>query len=156
MHLLVAPYFDNSRDAVINVDVPVNPIPGTGAANFGSLDPIGPPGPNGQIDGTIAQYAELNVDSITVEFWAHTNENAGSLVTRRVGNTGFEIFNFNDVQVSYFVEDGLGGTDQILLDPSGANTINMDQNWVKSSFTNTPGSPAIAASTRAVSHHSRS
>jgi len=121
-----------SDEAQIHLNVPIDTVPGTGAANSGSLDPIyfGGVGTEG-INATIAEYGELNVDSITVEFWCRTLERRGSLVTRKSGSTGFEIFEFEDVQVIYFVDDGT----EVLLHPDPSNTIDLDETWVHLAWT---------------------
>ena len=56
-----------SDEAQIHLNVPIDPVPGTGAPNSGSLDPTRVGGGMG-INATIAEYGDLNVDSITVEF----------------------------------------------------------------------------------------
>lgn len=52
---------------VNNVTLPADPVPLTGAANTRSLEG------GANINGSIASFAALNTESITVEFWAQNS-----------------------------------------------------------------------------------
>lgn len=78
--------------------VPADPIPQTQAANLGSLN--GSP----DLNGTISRYAALDADSISVEFWARTNEGIAEFVARQDGDTGLRILEPNSVWVEYSTE----------------------------------------------------
>ena len=100
--------------------VPVDPVPLTGQANSYSINP------NSQsIEGIVNPYAALDADSITVEFYARTTEGAGDLVTRTYGSAGFKITDFNSVDVTYYVDDGGGGSQAVTINTSH----DMDADW---------------------------
>jgi len=109
------------------VDTIANPsgtVPLTGAPNGGSAGATLQGGPNG-INATAAWYPELDVSSITVEFWARTVEGQATLFSRSSGNNGIVIANPNSLDVSYWVEDGLGGATQVQL----LDLFDLDANW---------------------------
>ena len=109
------------------VDTAANPnftVPLTGAPNTGSVGGTRQGGPNG-INATAAWYPELDVPSITVEFWARTVENQATLFSRSSGNDGIVIRNPSSLDVTYWVDDGAGGATRVdLLD-----LFDMDANW---------------------------
>lgn len=112
-------------------------IPQTGEANTGSLNG------NASINGSIAAYAALDSSSITVEFWARTQESGGTLISRTTGQTfatlpttlvdGLAIDTFNAVRVRYAVSDGAGGATIRSIVP--ATAVNLDSPWVHLAFT---------------------
>lgn len=109
------------------VDTAANPnftVPLTGAPNTGSVGGTGQGGPNG-INATAAWYPELDVPSITIEFWARTVENQATLFSRSSGNNGIVIANPSSLDVRYWVDDGAGGATRVdLLD-----LFDMDASW---------------------------
>jgi len=109
------------------VDTAANPnftVPLTGAANGGSVGATQQGGDEG-INATAAWYPELDVSSITVEFWARTVESTATLFSRSSGSDGLVIANPNSLDVTYWVEDGLGGATRVdLLD-----LFDMDSTW---------------------------
>lgn len=124
--------------ASIAGQVPVSPLPQTGAVNAGSING------DANINASAAHYAALNTGSITVEFWARTEEGAGYLMARSTGTTateggipaslsdGFAIENFNNVQARFVTDDGGTGT-QLSLVPTSA--INLGSTWVHLALT---------------------
>lgn len=104
---------------------PNGTVPLTGAPNLGSIGATIQGGSNG-INATAAWYTELDVSSITIEFWARTVENTATLLSRTSGGSdGIVIANPNSLDVSYWVEDGAGGAAQVQLN----DVFNMDANW---------------------------
>lgn len=115
------------------IDTAANPnftVPLTGLPNAGSAGATLQGGSNG-INATAAWYAELDVSSITVEFWARTVENTATLFSRSSGNNGLIISNPNSLDIEYWVEDGVGGATQVQI----LNVFNMDSNWHHFAFT---------------------
>ena len=115
------------------VDTAANPnftVPLTGAANTGSAGGTRQGGPNG-INATAAWYPELDVSSLTLEFWARTVENVATLFSRTSGSDGLRIWNPSSLDIEYWVEDGAGGATrrQIL------NVYDMDASWHHFAFT---------------------
>lgn len=115
-----------SSSAAVIADPAVPYVPGIGALNAGAVDGLA------NINGTVPAYAALNVGSITVEFWARTVEGAGDLVSRTDGSTaGFRITDFNSVDVTYYVDDGLGGSQAVSINTS----LNLDLPWTHIAWT---------------------
>jgi len=98
-----------------------DPIPQTGAANTSGLN--GSP----NINGTVAPYAELDTESITVEMYVRSNEGDARLINSGFssGSDGYRIHQPNTLQVQYHVDDGSGGATLVTID-SG---INLDGDW---------------------------
>ncbi len=111
--------------AAIHPDVPYDPVPLTGAPNTGSIDG------GADINGTIAHYAGLDAASITVEFFARTNEGTANMILRQDGAVGLRIDQPNNTAVQYSVDDGAGGSTQVSV--TGLN--NFDANWDHFAFT---------------------
>ncbi len=84
----------------IDSAVPLNPIPQTGLANAGSLNGTA------DINGSVAWYGALDASSITLEYWARTNEGDARMILRRSGTTGLKIDNPGNVQVQYSTASG--------------------------------------------------
>lgn len=78
------------------------------------------------INGTIAQYAALDSSSITVEFFARSNEGDARWLLRQSGSTGLRIDQPNDIRVQYSTSEG-----QVTLD----SNFNMNANWNHVAFT---------------------
>lgn len=86
-------------------------IPATGAPNTSSLD-----GDPLDIDASAAYNPALDVNSITVELWARTEENTAVILSRSTTSTvsgvvnsisdGFRIYDPADLKVDYYVTDG--------------------------------------------------
>lgn len=115
------------------IDTAANPnftVPLTGAANTGSVGATQQGATNG-INATAAWYAELDVTSITVEFWARTVENQATLFSRSSGNDGVVIENPSSLDVIYWVDDGAGGAVQVQL----LDLYDMDATWHHFAFT---------------------
>ncbi|MBW2313347.1 MAG: LamG domain-containing protein [Deltaproteobacteria bacterium] len=115
------------------IDTAANPnfiVPLTGEPNAGSAGAT-MQGANNGINATAAWYAELDVTSITIEFWTRTVENTATLFSRTTGNDGIRIWNPNSLDVEYWVEDGLGGATRVQL----LNVYNMDSSWHHMAFT---------------------
>jgi hypothetical protein len=109
------------------VDTLANPsgtVPLTGAPNGGSAGATLQGGPNG-INATAAWYPELDVPSITVEFWARTVENQATLFSRSSGNNGIVIANPSSLDVTWWVQDGSGGATQRQI----LNVYDLDSTW---------------------------
>ena len=105
-----------STNAQLDTDVPITPIPQTGAANTRSVYRVAGGGSNG-INGRIAHYAALDSDSITIEFWCRTTEGEAAPFARATGanrNTlgtdGFSMIGTSNLAVRYWVDDGAGGS----------------------------------------------
>ena len=115
-----------SASAAVIADPAVPYVPGIGASNAGAVDGLA------NINGTVPAYAALNVGSITVEFWARSVEGAGDLVSRTDGSTaGFRITDFNGVDATYYVDDGLGGSQAVTINTS----LNLDTAWTHIAWT---------------------
>jgi len=115
------------------IDNAANPnftIPLTGQPNTGSAGSTLQGGGNG-INATAAWYAELDVSSITVEFWARTVENQATLFSRTTGNDGLRIWNPSSLDIEYWVEDGAGGSMRVQI----LDVFDMDANWHHFAFT---------------------
>jgi hypothetical protein len=115
------------------IDTAANPnftVPLTGQANAGSIGGTQQGGANG-INATAAWYAELDVSSITVEFWARTVENVATLFSRSSGNDGLTISNPSSLDIVYWVDDGAGGATQVQI----LNVYDMDATWHHFAFT---------------------
>jgi len=122
----------------LSTAVPVAVIPLTGQANTRSLDPIASLSAPSGINGTIAHYAALDTASITIEMWARTNEATASLFTRATGGSaasdgtdGINIRSPNDLTISFWVDNGSGGSEQRVLDTN----YNLGPNWNHIAFT---------------------
>ncbi len=106
-----AAFIDN---AIFDDEIPV-----TGAQNLGSIGSVSQGGNDG-INASIGWYSALDVSSITLEFWARTPENTATLFSRTSGNNGIVIDNPRTLDISYWVDDGLGGSvERQLLDVHG-------------------------------------
>ena len=115
-----------SSSAAIIADPALPWVPGIGAVNAGSVDGLA------NLNGTVVSYASLDVASITVEFWAHSTEGTADLVTRTDGSSaGFVITDVNSVDVTYYVDDGLGGSQAITINTG----LNLDTPWVHVAWT---------------------
>jgi len=115
------------------VDTAANPnftVPLTGEPNTGSAGSTMQGAGNG-INATAAWYPELDVSSITVEFWARTVENQATLFSRTSGNDGLRIWNPSSLDIEYWVEDGAGGAMQVQI----LDVFDMDANWHHFAFT---------------------
>ena len=117
---------------VNSATLPADPVPLTGAANTRSLEG------GANINGTIASFAALNTESITIEFWVQTDEGDAGLFTRSTGSTGktfgtdgVVITDPDAVDVRYFVDDGLGGSTQ----KDFTNVANTPAGWQHMAFT---------------------
>ena len=110
-----------ASDCAVEGTVPVTPIPATGDDNVGALV-----APN-DINGTIAYDPALDATSMSIEYWARTNEGAAVMFDRSVDiNTdGLRIDSPNNVRVRYHVSDGGGGATQVTL----LSNHDMDGNW---------------------------
>lgn len=95
-------------------------LPNGGATNSFGLN--GSP----DINGTIAHYAALDASSITVEFFARTNEGDARFMLRQTGTTGLRIDQPNTLRVQYSTAAG-----QVTLTPG----TNYDANWKHFAFT---------------------
>ena len=110
-----------TSSANLYATVPVNPIPLTGQANHYSIEPN-----SGSIQGIINPYGALDTASVTVEFYARTQEGAGDIITRTDGSSaGFRITDFNSVDVTYYVDDGGGGSQAVSINTSH----DMNADW---------------------------
>jgi len=107
-------------NATIAPDVPLTPIPWTGAINVGSING------NANIDGTVAYYAALDAASVTIEYFARTNEGDARLLLRQSGTTGLRIDQPNNVRVQYSTSAG-----QVTL----SNQHNYGSTWDHFAFT---------------------
>jgi hypothetical protein len=101
-----------SSSAAVAAPVPVSPIPQTGAGNMFALDGLA------DIDATAAAYDDLNVASITVEFFARSDEGMAVMIDRfdDTGGRGLRIHDPDDVQVDYYVDDGAAGSQLVQMD----------------------------------------
>ncbi len=110
----------SSGASVDTANVPVAFIPNTGAANLGSFN--GSP----NLNASVTAYPALDSGSITVEFWARTVEGLGDFISR-TNNTsaGFKMTGFNGLQVNYYVDDGLGGSQSVAIN----TTYDMGSAW---------------------------
>lgn len=109
------------------IDTAANPnftVPQTGSPNNGSVGGTRQGGPNG-INATAAWYTELDVPSITIEFWARTVENQATLFSRSSGNDGVVIANPSSLDVTYWVDDGAGGATRVQL----LDLFDFDATW---------------------------
>ncbi len=104
----------------IDSAVPVNPIPQTAAVNTGSLNG----GPD--INGNVAWYGALDSNSITVEYWARSNEGDARMILRQSGTEGLRIDNPDNVRVQYSTASG-----QVSFNTG----LNHDGNWDHFAFT---------------------
>jgi hypothetical protein len=114
------------------VDTAANPnftVPLTGAPNAGSAGGTQQGGGNG-INATAAWYPELDVSSITLEFWARTVENVATLFSRTSGSDGIRIWNPSSLDLEYWVEDGVGGAMRVQM----LDLFDMDSSWHHFSF----------------------
>jgi hypothetical protein len=115
------------------VDTLANPngtVPQTGSSNFGSVGATFQGGGNG-INGTVAWYPALDVSSISVELWARTVENTATLFSRSAGGAdGIVLANPNSLTLTYYVDDGAGGSTGITL--SGLD--DMSGTWAHYAF----------------------
>jgi len=110
-----------TSSASLYAAVPVNPIPLTGQPNTYSIEPN-----SGSIEGIINPYSGLDSDSITVEFFARTQEGSGNIITRTDNtSSGFVVTNYNSVDVTYYVDDGGGGSQAVTINTAH----NMNENW---------------------------
>ena len=122
---------ESTEAFVDTVAGPNGSIPLSGDPNGGSVGSTQQGGGNG-INATAAWYAELDVPSITIEFWARTVESTATLFSRTSGGAdGIVIENPNSLDVTYYTEDGLGGVMQIQL----LDLFDMDANWNHFAFT---------------------
>jgi len=115
------------------IDTAANPnftVPLTGQANTGSAGATMAGGANG-INATAAWYPELDVSSITLEFWARTVENTATLFARTSGSDGLRIANPNSLDVEYWVEDGAGGATRVQI----LDVFDMSSSWHHFAFT---------------------
>jgi hypothetical protein len=115
------------------VDLVANPngtVPNTGSANLGSLGSTQQGGAAG-INASAAWYPELDVASLTLEFWARTGEATAILFRRSSGANGIVIQNPNALSITYYVSDGAGGGTAVTL--SGLD--DMDATWRHYAFT---------------------
>jgi hypothetical protein len=134
--LRVANQVAGGSDLISNqafIDLVANPngtVPNTGTINLGSVGSTIQGGANG-INGTVAWYSVLDTASITAEFWARTNEGEATLLARSSGANGFTIANPNNLQVTYRVSNGAGGSVQVTLNTGH----NMNATWRHYAFT---------------------
>jgi len=129
--LRVANEFAGGSDLVSSeafVDLAANPngtVPLTGTPNLGSVGATMQGSENG-INATAAWYPELDVSSISLEFWARTGENVATLFSRTSGGAdGLVIGNPNSLDVTYYVSDGAGGA----VERSLVDVFDMDDAW---------------------------
>jgi len=110
------------------VDLVANPngtVPLTGSTNLGSIGAT-MQGSDAGINATADWYPELDVSSISLEFWTRTGESVATLFSRTSGGAdGLVIANPNSLDVTYYVSDGAGGTTERSLD----NVFDMDDTW---------------------------
>lgn len=93
--------------------LPAGRIPRTGAPNTGTLDG------GANINGSVAAYAALNSDSITVEVYNRTLEGGGLLVSRTNNvDAGFSIGDFTGYDLTYYVGAGTAVTLSNVYDPN--------------------------------------
>jgi hypothetical protein len=120
-----------SNEAFVDtVAGPNGTIPLTSDPNDGSIGSTRQ-GPGDGINATAAWYPELDVSSITIEFWARTVEAQATLFSRTSGGAdGIILENPNSLDLTYYTEDGLGGVLQVQL----LDLWDMDANWSHFSF----------------------
>ena len=116
-----------ANDCVLDGQVPVSPIPATGAVNDSSLEALF------TMDSTIAYDDVFDLDSLTVEFWARTSENSAVLFGRTadINTDGLVIEEPDAVRVRYVVSDGVGGSSAVDM----ATGVDMDEQWRHYAFT---------------------
>jgi hypothetical protein len=116
-----------SSSAAVAAPVPVHPIPQTGAGNTFALDGLA------NINAMVAPYGALNTGSITIEFFARSDEGTATLIDRfdAGGGTGLRIHDPDDIQVDYYVEDGAGGTQLVQMDTN----LSLSSSWKHFAFT---------------------
>jgi hypothetical protein len=83
------------------------------------------------VNGTIASYPQLNVASVTVEFWARTNEEFADFFQRFSGAAGLRISQPDQTTVEYYVGDGAGGSTGVTL----PDVHDFDGDWDHFAFT---------------------
>jgi hypothetical protein len=93
----------SSEAFIDDISNPNHTVPNTGNSNSGSLGATYAGGGNG-INATAAWYADLDVSSITLEFWARTGEGQATIISRSFASDGIIIDNPNALEISYFVE----------------------------------------------------
>jgi len=115
----------SSEAFVDTLNNPNGTIPQTGSPNVGSIGATVQGGANG-INGTAAWYSALDVTSITIEFWARTNENQATLFSRTSGGAdGITLANPSSLDLTYHVDDGAGGSVAFSM----LNMYDMDATW---------------------------
>jgi hypothetical protein len=121
---------ESTEAFVDTVAGPNGSIPLSDDPNTGSLGATRQ-GPGNGINATAAWYPELDVSSITIEFWARTVEAQATLFSRTSGGAdGIVLENPNSLDLTYYIEDGLGGTLQVQM----LDLWDMDENWDHFSF----------------------
>lgn len=127
----------NARIGVMAADLFDTIIPGTDTPNAGSVFAVNTGGDNAGIFGTAAYSENLDVASITVEFWVRTTESTAGFVARTSvfenaaesanPTDGFSIVDPNNVRVNFFTSSE-DGTDPAPTSLSSNIAIN-DGNW---------------------------
>jgi hypothetical protein len=113
----------SSEAFVDSVNNPNGTVPSTGSTNVGSLGATRQGGGNG-INATAAWYSELDVSSITLEYWARTGENTATIISRSFANDGIAIENPSSLDITYWVDVGGVPTSYQLQ-----NVYDMDTVW---------------------------
>ena len=90
------------------------------------------------VNGAAAAYPALNSPSITVEYWARTNEGQAQMVGRATGgdanNDGTDGFNMrasSALRLTYWVDNGAGGSTMVAMAP----LHDFGANWDHAAFT---------------------
>jgi len=93
-------------------------------------------GPN--LSANVISYTNLNTDSITVEFFARSAENDAGFFTRSTASNGSDfgtngvcIVDPNDLDIYYAVDDGAGGTTNVIW----TSLHNSAGQWAHYAFT---------------------
>ncbi|MCP4712051.1 MAG: hypothetical protein GY869_25805, partial [Planctomycetes bacterium] len=101
---------DANYVAILDPNIPVNPIPLTTAANNFSL---GPPLDTMRIEGTVETYPELTFpEEITVEFFSEIgNEDDLAVIDflSDLNDSGFRIYNPGALKVQYYIDGDAPG-----------------------------------------------
>jgi|GEM_PF-5495837 len=91
----------------VHPNVPFDTVPGTGAANTGTLGPHTNPSLHPDVSGWVPYYAALDVGSVTVEFFVRTDENfVLQLFGRWAGGLGLEIGVIDTLRLQYTTASG--------------------------------------------------
>jgi hypothetical protein len=120
----------SSEAALDAANLPTSLVPLSSAPNAFSVAATAQGGTNG-INASAAWYPELAVASISIEFWARTQEaEATPFRWTTGGSDGIVLTDPNSLELTWWVD--VGGTPTAL---QMANLDNMDTNWSHYAFT---------------------